>query len=275
VSTLQIAGLRVAVDGQEILRGVDLEVASGEVHALMGPNGSGKSTLAHALMGRPEYEVRDGSVTLDGEELLGLPTWQRAAKGLFLAMQYPVEVPGVRLVDFLGAAIRGRGEEPNGLRERLETEAERLAIGEQFLRRGVNVEFSGGEQKRAETLQLAVLEPKIAVLDEIDSGLDVDALRDVARRVEAMTEERNLGVLAITHYARVLSELRADRVHVLMGGRVVTSGGPELADELERVGYEGVADELGVETLAVEAPAEPDPFTDSTIESNPFADPLA
>jgi Fe-S cluster assembly ATP-binding protein len=275
VSTLRISGLRVAVEGQEILRGVDLEVASGEVHALMGPNGSGKSTLAHALMGRPEYEVREGSVTLDDEELLGLPTWERAAKGVFLAMQYPVEVPGVRVVDFLAAAIRGRGDEPNGLGERVEAEAARLEIAEQFLRRGVNVEFSGGEQKRAETLQLAVLEPRFAVLDEIDSGLDVDALRDVARRVEAMTEERDLGVLAITHYARVLSELRADRVHVLMGGRVVTSGGPELADELERVGYEGLAEELGVETLAVEAPAEPDPFTDSTIASNPFADPLA
>ena len=275
MSTLRIAGLRVAVDGHEILRGVDLEVASGQVHALMGPNGSGKSTLAHALMGRPEYEVLDGSVTLDGEELLGLPTWERAAKGLFLAMQYPVEVPGVRVVDLLGAAVRGRGDEPNGLGERLEAEAARLAIDDQFLRRGVNVEFSGGEQKRAETLQLAVLEPKFAVLDEIDSGLDVDALRDVARRVEAMTEERNLGVLAITHYARLLGELRADRVHVLMAGRVATSGGPELADELERVGYESLAEKLGVEALAVETPAEPDPFTDSTIESNPFADPLA
>jgi Fe-S cluster assembly ATP-binding protein len=275
VSTLRIAGLRVAVEGQEILRGIDLEVASGEVHALMGPNGSGKSTLAHALMGRREYEVLEGSVTLDGEELLGLPTWERAAKGLFLAMQYPVEVPGVRLVDFLAAAIRGRGGEPNGLGERVEAEAARLEIAEQFLRRGVNVEFSGGEQKRAETLQLAVLEPRIAVLDEIDSGLDVDALRDVARRVEAQTEERGLGVLAITHYASLLSELRADRVHIIMAGRIVTSGGPELADELERVGYEGLAEVLGVETLAVETPAEPDPFSDSTIESNPFADPLA
>jgi Fe-S cluster assembly ATP-binding protein len=190
-------------------------------------------------------------------------------------MQYPVEVPGVRLVDFLEAAIRGRGGEPNGLGERVEAEAARLEIAEQFLRRGVNVEFSGGEQKRAETLQLAVLEPKIAVLDEIDSGLDVDALRDVARRVEAMTEESGLGVLTITHYARVLSELRADRVHVLMAGRVVTSGGPELADELERVGYEGLAEELGVETLAVEVPAEAEPFTDTTAQSNPFTDPLA
>ena len=279
MSTLRIERLRVAVEGQEILRGVDLEIHSGEVHALMGPNGSGKSTLAHALMGRPGYEVPEGSVTLDGEELLGLPTWERAAKGLFVAMQYPVEVPGVRLVDLLEAALRGRDgqadREPNGLGERLDAEASRLAIADQFLRRGVNVEFSGGEQKRAETLQLAVLDPKFAVLDEIDSGLDVDALRDVARRVEAMTEERGLGVLAITHYARVLSELRADRVHVLMAGRIVTTGGPELADELERVGYEGLAAELGVEELAVETAAEPDPFKDTTTESSPFADPLA
>jgi Fe-S cluster assembly ATP-binding protein len=275
VSVLRIERLRVAVEGREILHGIDLEIRSGEVHALMGPNGSGKSTLAHALMGRPGYEVVEGSVALDGEELLGLPTWERAAKGLFVAMQYPIEVPGVRMVDLLEAALRGRGAEPNGLGDRVQAEAARLEIAEQFLRRGVNVEFSGGEQKRAETLQLAVLEPKFAVLDEIDSGLDVDALRDVARRVEAMTEERGLGVLAITHYARVLSELRADRVHVLMAGRVVTSGGPELADELERVGYEGLAEELGVEALAVEEPAEGDPFKDTTTESSPFADPLA
>jgi len=275
VSVLRMERLRVAVEGREILHGIDLEIRSGEVHALMGPNGSGKSTLAHALMGRPGYEVVEGSVALDGEELLGLPTWERAVKGLFVAMQYPIAVPGVRMVDLLEAALRGRGAEPNGLGDRVQAEAARLEIAEQFLRRGVNVEFSGGEQKRAETLQLAVLEPRFAVLDEIDSGLDVDALRDVARRVEAMTEERGLGVLAITHYARVLSELRADRVHVLMAGRVVTSGGPELADELERVGYEGLAEELGVEALAVEEPAEGHPFKDTTTESSPFADPLA
>jgi Fe-S cluster assembly ATP-binding protein len=265
VSTLRIAGLRVAVDGQEILRGVDLEVSSGEVHALMGPNGSGKSTLAHALMGRQEYEVLGGSVTLDGEELLGLPTWERAAKGLFLAMQYPVEVAGVRLVDFLSAAIRGRGGEPNGLAERLATEAQRLAVGDQFLTRAVNVEFSGGEQKRAETLQLAVLEPKIAVLDEIDSGLDVDALRAVSRRVEALTSEIGLGVLAITHYRRLLTVLRADRVHVLVKGRIVASGGPELADELEHAGYGAFADGDDIEDETEEASSRPgidDPFAD-------------
>jgi Fe-S cluster assembly ATP-binding protein len=274
VSVLQITNLHAAVDGHEILRGVDLEIASGEVHALMGPNGSGKSTLAHALMGRDDYDVTAGSVTIDGEELLGLPTWQRAARGLFLAMQYPVEVPGVRLVDLLEAAVRGRGRGPDDLATRLDAEASRLHIAEQFLARGVNVEFSGGEQKRAETLQLAMLEPPFAVLDEIDSGLDVDALRDVARRIEAMTTENNLGVLAITHYARLLSELRADRVHVLMGGRVVASGGPELADTLERTGYEGLAAELGVEELSVEVPDEQQPeFADPTEFALPFEEP--
>jgi Fe-S cluster assembly ATP-binding protein len=276
MSVLNVEGLRVAVNGHEILRGVDLEVASGEVHALMGPNGSGKSTLSHALMGRSDYEILEGSVTLDGEELLGLPTWERARHGLFLAMQYPTEVPGVRIRDLVGAAFEARGATDGDLEGRLSTEASRLAVDPQFLSRGVNLEFSGGESKRAETLQLAMLAPKFAILDEIDSGLDVDALRDVARRVEAMTEEAALGVLAITHYARLLDELRADRVHVLMGGRVVATGGPELADTLERLGYEGLASELGVEELTVEQPREEsDPFSDPTIDSNPFADPLA
>jgi Fe-S cluster assembly ATP-binding protein len=247
------------VAGQEILRGVDLEVRSGEVHALMGPNGSGKSTLSHVLMGRDDYTVTRGSVTVDGVELLGLPTHERAALGLFLAMQYPVELPGVRVADFLEAATRGQGREPGALATAVATEATRLGVAQQFLDRGLNVEFSGGEQKRAETLQLAVLKPKFAVLDEIDSGLDVDALRDVARRVEAMTTEDALGVLAITHYARLLDELRPDVVHVLMGGRVVASGGPELAQKLEETGYEGLAAELGVATSDDAAPAE-DPF---------------
>jgi Fe-S cluster assembly ATP-binding protein len=276
VSVLRVEGLRVAVDGHEILRGVDLELASGEVHALMGPNGSGKSTLSHALMGRDDYEVLDGSVTVDGEELLGLPTWERAARGLFLALQYPTEVPGVRIADLVGAALQARGATNGDFDQSLQTEAARLAVEPQFLSRGVNVEFSGGEAKRAETLQLALLAPRFAILDEIDSGLDVDALRDVARRVEAMTEENGLGVLAITHYARLLGELRADRVHVLMAGRVVASGGPELAGDLERLGYEGLASELGVEELTVEQPPEAsDPFADPTVDANPFQDPLA
>jgi Fe-S cluster assembly ATP-binding protein len=260
VSVLRVEGLRAAIDGREILRGVDLEVASGEVHAVMGPNGSGKSTLSHVLMGRDDYEVTGGSVTIDGAELLGLPTHVRAARGLFLAMQYPVEVPGVRVGDLLAAARAGIGEDD--LADRVAAEATRLGVAQQFLDRGVNVEFSGGEQKRAETLQLAVLRPRFAVLDEIDSGLDVDALRDVARRVEAMTTEDDLGVLAITHYARLLEELRPDRVHVLMAGRVVASGGPELAAKLEETGYEGLAAELGIEDLTVTAPASGDPFAD-------------
>jgi Fe-S cluster assembly ATP-binding protein len=260
---LRIEDLHVRVAGHEILRGVDLEVRSGEVHALMGPNGSGKSTLSHALMGKADYEVTRGGVTIDGEDLLGLPTWQRAQRGLFLAMQYPVEVPGVRLADMVGASLRARGLDPNGLGERVHREGERLGVPDELLARGVNDEFSGGEKKRAETVQLAVLEPKFAVLDEVDSGLDVDALRDVSRRVEKMTDEDALGVLAITHYARLLTVLRADRVHVLLGGKVVLSGGPELADKLEATGYEGIAAELGIDELTVEVPAEePDPFAD-------------
>ena len=262
MSVLRVTDLHASVGDLEVLRGVDLELASGEVHALMGPNGSGKSTLSHVLMGRGDYEVTRGSVTIDGEELLGLPTWQRAQRGLFLAMQYPVEVPGVKVGDLVGAAVRARGGDASDVETRLRTEAERLSVADEFLARGVNDEFSGGEQKRMETLQLAVLEPKFAVLDEIDSGLDVDALRDVARRVEALTTERDVGVLAITHYARVLSELRADRVHMLMGGRVVASGGPELADQLEASGYEGLARELGVDEITVEKPEEPDPFAE-------------
>jgi Fe-S cluster assembly ATP-binding protein len=274
-SVLSISDLHVKVAGVEILRGVDLEVRSGEVHALMGPNGSGKSTLSHALMGRGDYEVTRGSVTIDGEEILALPTWQRAQKGLFLAMQYPVEVPGVRLEDMVSTALTSRGVSTQALHERVLRESGALGVRTELLARGVNDEFSGGEKKRAETVQLAVLDAKFAVLDEVDSGLDVDALRDVARRVEQMTNDEHLGVLAITHYARLLTELRPDHVHVLLGGRVELSGGPELADRLEVTGYEGIAAEVGVDTLTVEMPEESDPFADPTVAGNPFADPLA
>jgi Fe-S cluster assembly ATP-binding protein len=273
---LRISDLRATVARHEILRGVDLEVRTGEVHALMGPNGSGKSTLSHALMGINEYEVTGGSVTIDGDELLGLPTWQRAQRGLFLAMQYPVEVPGVPLESVLASALESRGESRADLHDRIVAEARTLGVPDELLSRGVNTEFSGGEKKRAETVQLAVLEPKFAVLDEIDSGLDVDALRDVARRVYALARDRHVGVLAITHYARLLAELRPDRVHVFLAGRIVKSGGPELADELERTGYEGIASELGIDDLTVGRPfPEADPFGDPTIGSSPFADPLA
>jgi Fe-S cluster assembly ATP-binding protein len=275
MSVLRIAGLRANAGRHEILRGVDLEVRSGEVHALMGPNGSGKSTLSHALMGSSEYDVTAGSVTIDGEELLGLPTWQRAQHGLFLAMQYPVEVPGVPLEAVVGAAVDARGASRDGLHDRVLAEARGLGVRDELLARGVNTEFSGGEKKRAETVQLAVLEPAFAVLDEIDSGLDVDALREVARRVSALAREQAIGVLAITHYARLLAELRPDRVHVFLGGRIVRSGGPELADELERTGYEGIAAELGIDEITVGSPEIADPFSDPTVGTNPFADPLA
>ena len=241
-SVLSINGLRVSVAGTEILHGVDLEIRSGEVHALMGPNGSGKSTLSHALMGKSDYEVTAGSIVLDGEELVGLPTWQRAQRGLFLAMQYPVEVPGVPLETLVAASIRARDVDVVGLHDTVAAEASALSVRDELLHRGVNDEFSGGEQKRAETVQLAVLQPRFAILDEIDSGLDVDSLRDVSRRVERMTHESNLGVLAITHYVRVLAELRPDRVHVMLDGRVALSGGRELADQLEASGYEGIAE---------------------------------
>ncbi len=243
MAELVISGLRAAVGGKEILRGVDLAVRSGEVHAVMGPNGSGKSTLAHVVMGRPGYDVIGGSVTLDGVDLLALEPWERAAAGLFSAMQYPTEVPGVALADVLEEALVAVGRGGGDVAERMRFEAERIGFDERFLSRPVNVDLSGGEKKRNETLQLGVLQPRIAILDEIDSGLDIDALRKVARRVEAETEERGLGVLAITHYRRLLTELRPDAVHVLARGRVVMSGGPELADRLEASGYAGFTDE--------------------------------
>jgi len=269
-SVLKIEDLHASVDGHEILRGVDLEVRSGEVHALMGPNGSGKSTLSHAVMGRADYEVTRGRVTVDGRDLLDLPTWERARAGLFLAMQYPVEVPGVPLAALVGAA------RDTDLTEAVAREAARLDVRPELLTRGVNDEFSGGEKKRAETVQLAVLEPKFAILDEIDSGLDVDALRAVARRIAELARDDAIGVLAITHYARLLTELRPDRVHVFMAGRIVRSGGPELAEELERTGYEAIAAELGIDEMTVAEPQpQADPFGDPTIGNNPFVDPLA
>jgi Fe-S cluster assembly ATP-binding protein len=243
---LVVAGLEVSIGGKKILKGLDLTVRQGEVHALMGPNGSGKSTLAHVLMGRDDYEVTAGSVTIDGDELLGLPTWQRAAHGLFLASQYPVAVPGVPVGDLVGAAVRARGAEIAGLDARLRDEASRLDIRDEFLDRGVNDEFSGGEQKRMETLQLAVLEPAIAILDETDSGLDIDALKAVAGGIDQLAGP-DLGLLLITHYQRILDYVTPDHVHVLMGGRIVRSGGPDLARELEAKGYEGLRAELGIE----------------------------
>jgi len=246
MSTLEIRGLRAAVGDKEILKGIDLTVSSGEVHAVMGPNGAGKSTLSGVVMGKPGYDVLAGSVTLDGVDVLAMEAWERASAGLHLVMQYPTEVPGVMLDDVLAEALLTRGRSTTDLDAQLRDEAARIGFEERFLHRPLNVDLSGGEKKRNETLQLAVLAPKIAILDELDSGLDIDALRDCARRVEAMSNEPNggnepLGVLAITHYNRLLHELRPDRVHILAQGRIVESGGPELAAQLETDGYAAFA----------------------------------
>ncbi len=261
LSVLLVEGLRAGVTGREILQGIDLEVRSGEVHAVMGPNGSGKSTLGHVLMGRPGYEVISGRATLDGVDLLSLPPSERARAGLFLAPQYPVEVPGVGLEKVLAAALRalGRGDEARHeeLAAAISTEAARIGFEGRFLERALNVDLSGGEKKRNETLQLAILRPRIAVLDELDSGLDIDALRAVARRVMASAQSAEsseegaapLGVLAITHYSRLLHELRPDKIHVMVHGRIVASGGPELSGALEETGYSS----YGVDEPAVVA----------------------
>jgi Fe-S cluster assembly ATP-binding protein len=243
VSELVITGLHASVNGKEILRGVDLRVASGEVHAVMGPNGSGKSTLSHVIAGRPGYDVTAGTIRLDGADLLVMPAWQRARAGLFLALQYPIEVPGVSLVDALGEAFKASGRDPADVPGLLVTEARAVGFDEAFLSRPLNVDLSGGERKRNEVLQLGVLRPSIAVLDEIDSGLDIDALRAVARRVAELARGPGIGVLAITHYYRLLSELPVDQVHVLAGGRVVATGGPELALALEESGYVAYGEE--------------------------------
>jgi Fe-S cluster assembly ATP-binding protein len=264
VSELRIEGLRASAAGREILHGVDLVVRSGEVHAVMGPNGSGKSTLSHVVMGRPGYEVTGGSVTLDGVDLLSLESWERAHAGLFLALQYPTEVPGVSLEAMLEEAMVAQGHDRATLPGAFAREAARLGFDERLLTRSVNVDMSGGEKKRNETLQLAVLRPRIAVLDELDSGLDIDALRLCAQRIEAATTEFDLGVLAITHYTRLLTELKPDAVHILVRGEIRASGGPELADELEESGY----------AVYAEQPEEPSDGH-GTLTEDPFADPFA
>ncbi|MGQ0574777.1 MAG: Fe-S cluster assembly ATPase SufC [Pseudonocardia sp.] len=244
MATLEIKGLHVciAVEGgdKEILSGVDLTIRGGETHAIMGPNGSGKSTLAYAIAGHPKYQVTAGSITLDGADVLAMAVDERARAGLFLAMQYPVEVPGVSTSNFLrSAATAVRGEAPKlrlWVKEVKQAMAD-LDIGADFADRNVNEGFSGGEKKRHEVLQLSLLKPKIAVLDETDSGLDVDALRVVSEGVNRFRAAGDVGVLLITHYTRILQHIAPDVVHVFAGGRIVESGGPELADELERNGY--------------------------------------
>ena len=248
VATLVIRGLRAEVEGKEILRGIDLEVPQGEVHAIMGPNGSGKSTLANVIMGRPGYVRTAGEIRFRGQDITGLKPDQRAQLGLFLAFQYPTEIPGVSVVNFLRSAYKAvKGEDISALafRKRMKEKMNLLGVEDAMVQRYVNQGFSGGEKKRNEVLQLAVLEPEIAILDETDSGLDIDSLREVATGV-AQLAGPDLGVLIITHYQRILNYITPDRVHVMMAGRIVKTGGPELAHELEQKGYEGIRAELGL-----------------------------
>jgi Fe-S cluster assembly ATP-binding protein len=240
-SALVITDLHASVGGLEILKGVNLEIPFGEIHALMGPNGSGKSTLSHVLMGKDDFTAT-GSVLLDGEEILGLPVDERARRGLFEAFQYPVEVPGVTLNDLVGELADAEGE--GTFATRLEAATATLGM-ERFLDRPINQGLSGGEKKRSEMFQLAIAEPKIAVLDEIDSGLDVDAVREVAGLVEGSRSPK-IGVLVITHYSRILNYMNPDRIHVMIDGRIVRSGGRQIASDLEATGYEKLRTELGL-----------------------------
>ena len=237
MTTLEIRDLHVSVGDTQILNGISLTIKSGEVHAVMGPNGAGKSTLSAAIMGKPGYTITGGQVLLDGKDVLAMATWERAVAGLHLVMQYPTEVPGVKLDDVLSEALKARSGSLPDLTKTIATEAARIGFDTELVHRAVNVDFSGGEKKRNETLQLAVLQPRIAIIDELDSGLDIDALRDCAQRVEDATKESDLGVLVITHYSRMFEQLKPDFVHILAKGRIVKSGGPELADDLERDGY--------------------------------------
>jgi Fe-S cluster assembly ATP-binding protein len=249
-STLSIKDLRVSVEGKLILKGLDLEVKQGEIHALMGPNGSGKSTLAYSLMGHPKYEVEGGEVWLKGQNILELTPDERARLGLFLAFQYPTAISGVSMANFLRTAVNAvRGGETNGngksqvgvpiaeFRKMLTEKMKLLQMDKSFARRYLNDGFSGGEKKRAEILQMAMLEPEIAILDETDSGLDIDALRIVSEGVNALAGPQ-MGVLVITHYQRILNYIQPDFVHVMVDGQIVTSGGAELATELEAEGYD-------------------------------------
>lgn len=254
-----IDGLRVVVEGKEIVRGLNLEIKGGEIHAIMGPNGTGKSTLASALMGHPKYEVTGGAVTLDGQDLMDMSVDERARAGLFLAMQYPAEVPGVSNANFMRTALnsrRGEGNEVPVLKfhRSLQEKMKQLNIDATFAERYLNEGFSGGEKKRNEILQMAILEPRIAILDEIDSGLDIDALKVVSESVNSLRSE-NIGFLIITHYQRLLQYVVPDYVHVMMQGRIVRSGGRELAEQLEAQGYEWLKQELGIEdeTVGVQA----------------------
>ena len=264
VATLEVKDLHAQTAGKEILTGVDLTVRQGEVHALMGPNGSGKSTLAGVIMGRPGYEVTKGDVLFNGDSLIGLTPDERARRGLFLAFQYPVEVPGVSVVNFLRSAYtalknptgdEGKKISALAFRKLLKEKMSLVGVDDDMVRRYVNQGFSGGEKKRMETLQLAVLEPEIAILDETDSGLDIDALKAVASGIDQLAGP-SLGLLVITHYQRILNYITPDHVHILMAGRIVRSGGAELAKQLEEQGYDGLRAELGITAETDEAEPE-------------------
>lgn len=254
-SILKIKNLHAEVEGLEILKGVDLEIKTGELHVIMGPNGTGKSTLASVIMGHPRYEITEGEITLDGEDVLEMEVDERARAGLFLAMQYPSEVPGVTNSDFIRTAIQARTEKPVNLYrfiKDLDQALETLNFPEEIAHRYLNDGFSGGEKKRNEVLQLLMLKPKFAIMDEIDSGLDVDALRVVGAAVNSLRGE-NFGGLLITHYQRILDYIKPDIVHVMMQGRIVKTGGMELMERIDRDGYEWIKEELGIEDERVVA----------------------
>jgi Fe-S cluster assembly ATP-binding protein len=249
MSKLEIRDLRVKIEDKEILKGVNLDVTQGEIHALMGPNGSGKSTLAYALMGHPKYEITGGEVLLDGVNVVEMEADERAKRGLFLAFQYPSEVPGVTVMNFLRTALKarqngGKDMSISEFRKLLQKKMSLLKMEESFLSRYLNEGFSGGEKKRMEILQLAVLQPKIAVLDETDSGLDIDALRTVSDGVNSMTGP-NFGALVITHYQRLLNYIKPHFVHVMLNGQIVVNGGPEFALDLEAKGYDWIKEKYG------------------------------
>jgi Fe-S cluster assembly ATP-binding protein len=247
---LKISDLHVTVEGKPILRGIDLEVPKGEIHAIMGPNGSGKSTLAQVLLGHPAYEITQGTITFKGTDITELAPDERAKLGMFLAFQYPIEVPGVSVTNFLRTAMNAVREQDVPVREFMTTlraTLKELGLDESFARRNLNEGFSGGEKKRAEILQLAMLKPELAVLDETDSGLDIDGVRIVAEAVNHL-KGPEIGFVVITHYTRILNYIRPDVVHILLGGRVVKSGGDELSAHLEEVGYAKIREEFGVAT---------------------------
>ena len=255
MADLEIRNLHVRTEDREILRGVDLAVNKGEIHALMGPNGSGKSTLANTILGHPAYEITEGEILFRGQPLTEADPEDRAQAGLFLAFQYPAAIPGVSVANFLRMAMNTKREEPIGVKEfgaKLRHATDLLHVDREFTSRHLNDGFSGGEKKRCEILQMAMLEPGVAVLDETDSGLDIDALRTVAEGVNKLHDETGMGALVITHYQRILHYVTPDFVHAMLDGRIVREGGPELVEQLERQGYDWLREELEVLTGAPE-----------------------